>query len=168
MQTPGVLTRPAAPADAATIATIYNAGIRARCATFETEERTADDVSMWLGQSRCPVIVAERLGHVIGWSRASEYRPRQAYAGIREFSVYVDETARGLGAGAALVRSLIAECERLGHHKLVSRVFPENLASRALCRATGFREVGIYARHGWLDGQWRDVVIVERLIGAGA
>jgi L-amino acid N-acyltransferase YncA len=28
----------------------------------------------------------------------------------------------------------------------------------------GFREVGIYEKHGRLDGVWRDVVIVERLI----
>ena len=28
----------------------------------------------------------------------------------------------------------------------------------------GFREVGIYEKHAQLDGQWRDVVIVERLI----
>lgn len=36
--------------------------------------------------------------------------------------------------------------------------------SRALCRACGFREVGVYEKHGRLDGQWLDVVIVERLI----
>jgi RimJ/RimL family protein N-acetyltransferase len=46
----------------------------------------------------------------------------------------------------------------------VSRVFPFNTASRALCRACGFREVGVYEKHGRLDGQWLDVVIVERLI----
>ena len=28
------------------------------------------------------------------------------------------------------------------------------------------REVGIYEKHGKLDGQWLDVVIVERLIPA--
>ena len=39
----------------------------------------------------------------------------------------------------------------------MSRVFPENEASRALIRSLGFREVGIYERHGQLDGVWRDV-----------
>jgi phosphinothricin acetyltransferase len=50
----------------------------------------------------------------------------------------------------------------------VSRIFPENAASRALCAALGFREVGIYRRHGRLDGRWMDCVIVERLVGAAA
>ena len=56
-------------------------------------------------------------------------------------------------------------CERRGLWKLVSRVFPENEASLALCRSLGFREVGVYRRHAQLDGEWRDVVIVERLLG---
>ena len=32
-----------------------------------------------------------------------------------------------------------------------------------LARA-GFREVGIYQRHAQLEGNWRDVVIVEKLL----
>ena len=51
-----------------------------------------------------------------------------------------------------------------GFRKLVSRVFVENAASRALLRRVGFREVGVYERHGQLHGTWRDVVIVERLL----
>ena len=51
--------------------------------------------------------------------------------------------------------------------KLVQPVLPSafpvgNAASRGLLRSLGFREVGIYERHGQLDGAWRDVVIVER------
>jgi phosphinothricin acetyltransferase len=49
-------------------------------------------------------------------------------------------------------------------HKLVSRVFPENLASLRMIGALGFREVGVYRRHGQLDGEWRDVVVVEKLL----
>ena len=30
----------------------------------------------------------------------------------------------------------------------------------------GFREVGVYEKHGKLDGVWRDVVIVECLLAA--
>jgi L-amino acid N-acyltransferase YncA len=52
-----------------------------------------------------------------------------------------------------------------GFWKLVSRVFVENLASRALLSDLGFREVGIYERHARLGDEWKDVVIVERLLG---
>lgn len=69
-------------------------------------------------------------------------------------------------AGRAALGALIAACEARGFW--VSRVFPENAASRALCRAHGFREVGVYERHGRLDGAWRDCVIVEKLLGDAA
>jgi RimJ/RimL family protein N-acetyltransferase len=54
-----------------------------------------------------------------------------------------------------------------GLHKHTSRVFPENIASRALLRGLGFEEIGIHRRHGKLDGHWRDCVIVERLLDTG-
>jgi phosphinothricin acetyltransferase len=62
------------------------------------------------------------------------------------------------------MRAFIPACERAGLWKLISRIFPENAVSRALCRRHGFREVGVYERHARLDGAWRDAVIVERLI----
>jgi L-amino acid N-acyltransferase YncA len=68
------------------------------------------------------------------------------------------------GAGRLALVALIEAAAKAGFWKLVSRVFPENTASRALIGKLGFREVGIYQRHGKLDGQWRDVVIVERLL----
>ena len=68
--------------------------------------------------------------------------------------------------GDLLVAALINEAERLGLWKLLSRIFPLNEASRALCRKHGFREVGVYEKHARLDGRWLDVVIVERLITA--
>jgi L-amino acid N-acyltransferase YncA len=60
--------------------------------------------------------------------------------------------------------ALLESAEASGYWKLVSRVFPENMASRALLRKLGFREVGVYEKHARLDGIWRDVVIVERLL----
>jgi phosphinothricin acetyltransferase len=62
------------------------------------------------------------------------------------------------------MQALIAAAAAAGIWKLVSRVFIENAASRGLLQSLGFREVGIYQSHAKLDGRWRDVVIVERLI----
>jgi phosphinothricin acetyltransferase len=82
--------------------------------------------------------------------------------------VYVSRPARGLGVGRATLRALIQEAEARGYWKLLSRVFPENEASLALCRSLGFREVGTYRRHAQLDGEWKDCVIVEVLLGPAA
>ena len=160
-------TRLAREADAADIARVYNEGIADRGATFETEPRAPADIARMLTErgDRFPSIVAERDGRVIAWAGTSPYRSRPAYAGVAEFSVYVAREARGTGAGSAALGALVAACEARGFWKLLSRIFPENTASRAMCRKHGFREVGVYARHGRLDGVWKDCVIVERLLG---
>jgi len=160
-------TRLATPEDAALIAAIYNQGIDDRLATFETRHRTADDVRTWF-DDRHPIVVAETDRGVLAFASTSTYRPRECYAGIAEFSVYVDRESRGQGAGSAAMQALIAAAAQRGFWKLVSRIFVENTASRALMQKLGFREVGIYEKHGQLDGVWRDVVIVEKVLSRNA
>ena len=153
--------RAATPADAAAIARIYNDGIDERVATFETRHRAAADVERWF-DGRHPIVVVEDDGGVLAFASTSDYRPRDCYAGIAEFSVYAARAARGRGGGRIAMIALIDAARAAGFWKLVSRVFPENDASRGLLRSVGFREVGRYERHAQLDGVWRDVVIVER------
>jgi L-amino acid N-acyltransferase YncA len=157
--------RRATPADAPAIAEIYNQGIADRVATFEISPRTAEEVHTWFDGEH-PVVVVEDDQAIIAFASTSIYRPRACYAGIAEFSVYVARAQRGRGAGRLAMQALITESEQAGLWKLVSRVFVENVASRSLLGSLGFREVGIYEKHGRLDGIWRDVVIVERLIEA--
>ena len=161
-------TRLAGPDDAAAIARIYNEGIEDRVGTFETEPRSPEDVGAWI-DAGYPLVVGEDGGEVVAWASATPYRAhRRAYAGVADFSIYVARSARGRGAGRARLAALIAEAEARGYWKLLSRIFPENEASLRLCRSLGFREVGVYRNHAKLDGVWRDVVIVELLLGEAA
>ena len=148
--------------DAGSIAVIYNQGIEDRVATFETSLRSAEEIEAWF-DDRHPIVVLEEDGEVIAFASTSSYRPRSCYAGAAEFSVYVQRDSRRHGAGRRTLKALLLKAEQAGFWKLVSRVFVENEASRALLRSLGFREVGLYEKHARLDGVWRDVVIVERL-----
>ncbi len=157
--------RLATPDDAEAIALVYNEGIADRTATFETRPRTAEDVRVWF-DGRHPIVVVEQDGAVAAFASSSSYRNRECYAGIAEASVYVARAWRGRGAGRMALQALIESAGQAGYWKLVSRIFPENRASRRLIGSLGFREVGTYEKHGKLDGVWRDVIIVERLIPA--
>jgi L-amino acid N-acyltransferase YncA len=161
-----VKIRPVRMDDAAAIAEIYNQGIEARIATFETVLRTPADIEVNIrnAESQFPYLVAEIDRTVLGWASVSTYRPRECYRGIGEFSIYVHEDARGKGVGKVLLPALIEAAEQAGFWKLLSRVFLFNTGSRKLCAAFGFREVGVYEKHAKLDDEWLDVVIVERLI----
>ncbi len=157
--------RAAGPEDAGAIARIYNEGIEERVATFETRPRTAAQILAWFDGTH-PVVVVEEDGVVISFANASAYSARECYSGVAEFSVYTATEARGRGAGTLAMEALIAAAEKTGFWKLVSRVFVENEPSRNLLLSLGFREVGVHEKHARLDGFWRDVVVVERLIPA--
>jgi L-amino acid N-acyltransferase YncA len=160
-------TRMARVDDAAAIARIYNQGIEDRIATFETEPRSVAQIAAQLTDKadRFPTVVVERDGQVVAWAGAGPYRARPAYAGVAEHSVYVDRAARGTGAGRAALEALFVAYTERGFWKLLSRIFPENVASITLHERVGFRVVGVYRNHGQLDGAWRDCVIVEKLLG---
>jgi phosphinothricin acetyltransferase len=159
--------RAATPVDAAAIAAIYNEGIADRVATFETEPRSAAQIAAWFTGRRLVMVAETENSGPVAFAASFPYSDRPCYAGIGEFSVYVRRDYRRRGAGRAVLAALIEAATAAGLHKLTSRVFPENIASRALLKGLGFEEIGIHRHHGKLDGDWRDCVIVERLLDAG-
>jgi phosphinothricin acetyltransferase len=167
---PSLIARLATADDADAIARIHTQGIAERIATFATAPRDPEQVVQQLARKgdRFPTVVIEYGGEVIAWASVGLYRDTPWYAGIGEHSVYVDPAFRGRGAGLAALDALCSACAERGYWKLVSRIFPENVASLALHKRAGFRVVGVYQRHGKLDGEWRDCVIVEKLIGEAA
>jgi phosphinothricin acetyltransferase len=155
--------RLATPKDAEAIAEIYNQGIEDG-ATLETRLRSTEEVQRWFDGSH-PIVVVEDSDPILAFAASFSYRPnRECYAGVAEFSIYTARTARGRGAGRLAMQALISAAEQAGFWKLLSRVFPENTASLALLRSCGFREVGVYQKHGRLRGVLKDTVIVERLL----
>ena len=160
-------TRAATIADAAAIAAIYNEGIADRIATFETEPRSAGQIAEWFTGQQLVIVAETGETGLVAFAASFPYSSRACYRGIGEFSVYVRRDYRGRGAGRAVLAALIEAAAAAGLHKLTSRVFPENAASRAVLKGLGFAEIGIHRRHGRLDGLWRDCVIVERLLEAG-
>lgn len=164
---PPPLIRPATDADADAVAAIYNHGISERGATLETRHRSPREVAAWIEDGR-PFLVAVDAERVLGFARVSAYSLRRVYAGIGEHGIYVAADARRAGIGLLLLEELARVAEAAGYHKLTSRVLAGNSASLALHRAAGFAEVGVQRRHGKLDGEWKDTVLVERLLGEAA
>jgi phosphinothricin acetyltransferase len=160
--------RPATLEDVTAMTAIYNEGIAERIATFETRPREASDVAAWLA-GPLPVLVAVRDGEIAGFARALPYAPgRDSYARVAEDSVYVGSAHRGNRVGRVLLDALAEAVEHDGIYKLTALIFATNAPSVATHGAAGFHVVGVHRRHGRLDGEWRDVVVMERLLGEAA
>ena len=142
------------------VARIYTEGIETGNATFETEVPTweAWDTSH-LPEHR---FVALRDNEVVGWAAVSAVSDRCAYGGVVENSVYVAGTARGQGIGQRLLEELIASTEAAGIWTIQTGIFPENDGSMRVHERVGFEVVGRRKRLGKLNGQWRDVLLLER------
>ncbi len=149
--------------DAARIAEIFNQGVEDGVATFETKPASTDDAAGWI--ERDVVIVAERDGDVVAWAKAGPYSDdHHYYDGVREATLYVERSVRRSGLGRTLLDSLAGAAADAGAHKLVGKIFTSNAPSIALVEGLGWREVGVHRRHGMLDGEWKDVLVVEKLL----
>ena len=139
---------------------IYVEGIATGNATFETE---SPGWEIWDAKHhQHSRLVALDGTQLLGWAALSPVSTRRVYAGVAEVSIYIREKARGQGVGRDLLRALVEQSEQNGVWTLQAGIFPENVASIALHKAGGFREVGRREKIGKLKGVWRDAVLLER------
>lgn len=161
-----VTVRLAEKSDIKQITCIYNQGIADRTATLEADEKTIEDRIVWFEthDSRHPILVAESEGNVVGYASLNVFNSRCAYSGVVDFSIYIERSFRGKGAGSILLDALIKKAGQLGYHKLVLSALSHNENGKVLYKKFGFREIGIYKEQGILDGKWIDVLVMEKIL----
>lgn len=160
-----MVVRQAEATDVADMLSIYNEGIEDRIATLEEDCKDMAYMMAWYqGHSgRYAVLAAEEAGSVIGWADIHPYSHRCAYSGVAELSVYVRRDWRGRGVGQKLLDELERWARQHEFHKLVLGTFPFNAAGQGLYHKMGYREVGVFKNQGRLDGQWVDVLWMEKV-----
>lgn len=154
--------RPLRREDWPEVEAIYRQGIATGHATFESH---VADWERWDADHlpSCRLVAeSDREHSLLGWAALTPVSGRCVYGGVAEVSVYVAEEARGRGVGTLLLQALITASEKAGLWTLQAGIFPENVASIRIHGRCGFRTVGVREALGKMDGQWRDVVLMER------
>lgn len=159
--------RPMTTLDGPAVLAIYQEGMDTGNATFQaTAPKWANFDA---GHFSVPRLIAVTPGNdeVLGWAAASPISARPVYRGVAEESIYLAGRARGQGAGRALLSAFVDASEHVGLWTLQAGIFPENAASLALHKACGFEIIGTRRQigqmgHGPFEGQWRDVIWLER------
>ena len=152
--------------DIESIMAIYNEGIEDRIATLETEAKDLSYMTEWFKQhqNRYSVVVAEEGNKIIGWASLNPYNNRCAYDGVADISVYISREYRGKGVGGKLLSTLEIKAKEHNFHKLVLFTFPFNRLGQGLYKKRSFREVGIFQNQGVLDGEFVDVLPMEKIL----
>ena len=147
------------PLDWPEVGRIFEDGIRSGNATFELEPPAWEAWDAAHSEIR---VVAQLDGRLVGWAALTPKSERHCYRGVAESSVYVEEGVQGRGVGRALMDEVIARAEAAGFWTLEAGIFPENKASLRLHLGCGFRLVGVRERLGEANGEFRDVLLLER------
>ena len=81
-----------------------------------------------------------------------------------EVGYWLGREHRGRGYATEAVNALLTTgFTRLGLHRIEARVFPRNLASRAVVRRCGFRYEGRLRDEAQKNGRWRATLLFARL-----
>ena len=157
----GLVLRTATDADLPAIADIYNDAVRSSVATFDVDVQPPELFAARVASTRPGdhVVVALEGGRVVGMAYAATYRPRPAYDGTRETSVYLAPGARGRGVGRALYTELLRRVDADGIHVVLAVIAEPNEPSAGLHAALGFERVGTLREVGrkfdrWVDTTW--------------
>jgi L-amino acid N-acyltransferase YncA len=159
--------RNAEPGDSPRIAEIYNQSILARDSTMDTEPVSGDVVLEWvrgLG-AREYLGVVELEARITAWGIVRRYHPRPGYRRAAETSVYVDRSLTGQGYGSAMQTVLMEFCRQNAYHHIVAKIWAANDGSIRMHQRFGFELVGIQREIGYVDGQSRDIAILQCVLG---
>ena len=167
-----IFIRASRDADVDAISTIYAHHVLHGTGTFETEPPAAADMAARRADvlaKNLPYLVAEQDGRVVGFAYCNWFKPRPAYRYSAEDSIYIADEARGQGLGAQLLTALVQAAEAAGVRKLIAVIGDSaNAGSVGVHRKQGFSHVGVIKDCGWKFGEWRDIVLMEKVIGAGS
>ena len=165
------LIRTSQDGDLTAITAIYAHHVLHGTGTFEVDPPSCADMALRRAEVLArglPWLVAELQGEVVGFAYANWFKPRPAYRFSAEDSIYVADSARGRGLGRALLAQLVVQAQAAGVRKLLAVIGDSaNTASINVHRALGFSEVGVMRSVGWKHGAWRDIVLMEKPLGAG-
>ena len=166
-----LLIRPSHDQDLPQITAIYAHHVLHGTGTFETDPPSVNDMSIRrvdvLGKG-LPYLVAEQDGVVVGFAYGNWFKPRPAYRFSVEDSIYLTPDLHRKGLGRALLAELLTRFEAAGIRKVMAIIGDSaNAGSVGVHRALGFTQVGGVESCGWQLGAWRDIVIMQKTLGAG-
>ncbi len=153
--------------DAAAFLAIYEYYVQTTAITFEYETPSEEEFRERIRNTlrKYPYIVACREGEVVGYAYASAFKQRAAYGWSVETSIYVQKDAHGQGIGKLLyevLENILKLQNVLNANACIAYPNPESIAFHEYF---GYKKVAHFTRCGYKQGQWWDMIWMEKLLG---
>ena len=156
------MIRAARAEDAAILAAIWNPWIRETAVTFNAIEKTEADMQAMIAERDCFLVYINN--GLQGFATYSQFRGGIGYATCMEHTVILSPTARGMGAGRALLAGIEAHATAAGAHQMIAGVSGENPEGRAFHAALGYHEIAIIRDAGFKFGRFMDLVLMQKFL----
>lgn len=159
--------RPAREGDLPALTAIYNAAVTGTAFTSHVAPLAVEERLVWWQahqDPRYPVLVADNGTELLGYASLSQWYDVPLYARTAESSLYLAPHTQGRGLGTTLMRALLEEAGRLGHHVVLARIWSDNAASIAMCRKCGYEVLGVQREVGFRHGVWLDCVQMQVIL----
>lgn len=161
------MIRPATDADTAGILSIWNPVIRDTVITFNSVEKTPDDIARMIADRHAAghaVLVADDGTGVTGFAAYAQFRNGAGYARTMEHTILLAPGMGGQGLGRALMSAIEDHARVAGAGSMFGGVSAENLPGRAFHAAIGYAEVAVLPRVGFKFGRWLDLVLMQKFL----
>ena len=163
----GATFQPTVESDVARLLPVYNYYVRTDTATFHTEEIDEETFRSLLfpaypGYDSWTI---HSGGQLAGYVILARYKPREAYDGSAEVTIYLDPAFARKGLGTAALAFVEARARERDFHNLLAIICGENEGSIRLFEKNGYVKCAHYHEVGKKFGRWLDVVSYEKLLG---
>lgn len=168
-----MLIRPATAADLPAIVEIWTPVIRDTTITFSSQIRTPEMVADMIEMRRAAgreFFVAETAqqggaARIGGFASYDQFRGGNGYLHAMEHTIILAPSARGMGAGRALMAAVNDHASAAGAHTMVAAIDGDNTNAQAFHAAIGFEHVGRLPQSGRKFDRWLDLVLMQKIIG---
>jgi phosphinothricin acetyltransferase len=165
--TQDVTVRDAEDSDLEEIVAIYNQVLATTPAMWREQPTSMAERHAWLDETRAgdfPVLVAADTSGLLGFAACSPFRDWPGYSRTVEHSIHMRADARGRGIGTVLLSALEDQVRSLQAHVMVAGIDATNEGSVRFHQRAGFVEVARMPEVGQLRGEWRDLVLVQKIL----
>jgi phosphinothricin acetyltransferase len=156
--------RKAVVPDAAIIAEIYNQYLGIATLHLKSVSSSYYQNIISSLKKREEMWVAEHNKTIIGWSIVKYYSPKEGYQYTCETSTFFDHMFVGKGYGKRLKIHILERARELGYKYVVARIMSQNKTSIQFNLSLGYRIVGEQKGIGWVNGEIKNVTIMEKQI----
>jgi L-amino acid N-acyltransferase YncA len=154
--------------DMASIHKLYCHHVLTGTGTFALIPPSLEEMEANLKACQCrglPYLIMMIDDKLAGFAYVAPFKPREAYAYSAEVSIYMSPEFQNLGLGKALLAELCQKANEAGLYSLLAIIGDNNnLASIKLHAALGFTSCGLWPKAGFKFGQWRDIVLMSKVL----